>query len=116
MDFHSNADAGDDRAPRRRRSGGRRQRPEDRIENDPNVREWGLFPEVRHPKMGKVRVDGMPMKAVPNARPHRIRRSTLGQHNAQVFGDVLGMDESTVADPDGERGNLTCLTQYRRFP
>ena len=24
------------------------QRPEDRIENDPNVREWGLFPTVEH--------------------------------------------------------------------
>ena len=74
------------------------QRPEDRIENDPNTSAWGLFPEVRHPKMGKVRVDGMPVKL--SRTPARIQRGgpTLGQHNAQVFGDVLGMDESTVAD------------------
>ena len=74
------------------------QRPEDRIENDPNTAAWGLFPEVRHPKMGKVRVDGMPVKL--SRTPARIERGgpTLGQHNAQIFGDVLGMDESTIAD------------------
>lgn len=74
------------------------QRPEDRIENDPNVREWGLFSEVEHPKMGRVRVDGMPVKL--SRTPARIERGgpTLGQHNAQVFGDVLGMDESTIAE------------------
>ena len=74
------------------------QRPEDRIENDPNVREWGLFSEVEHPKMGSVRVDGMPVKL--SRTPARIERGgpTLGQHNAQVFGDVLGMDESTIAE------------------
>ena len=74
------------------------QRPEDRIENDPNVREWGLFSEVEHPKMGRVRVDGMPLKL--SRTPARIERGgpTLGQHNAQVFGDVLGMDESTIAE------------------
>jgi len=40
----------------------------------------------------------MPVKL--SRTPARIERGgpTLGQHNAQVFGDVLGMDESTIAE------------------
>ena len=73
------------------------QRPADRIDNDPNTKAWGLFPTVDHPKMGKVRVDGMPIKL--SETPARIERGgpTLGQHNQEVFAGVLGMDETTVA-------------------
>src|SRR5690606_4138053 len=36
-------------------------KPEERIDRDENTRAWGLFPSVRHAKMGEVRVDGLPV-------------------------------------------------------
>ncbi|MGH9301773.1 MAG: CaiB/BaiF CoA transferase family protein, partial [Acidimicrobiales bacterium] len=36
-------------------------RPQERIDDDPNVAVWGLWPEVDHPAMGRVRVDGLPV-------------------------------------------------------
>ena len=79
------------------------QRPEDRIDNDPNTKEWGLFPTVEHPKMGKVRVDGMPIKL--SETPARIERGgpVLGQHNQEVFAGVLGI-EQTMVDALTEEG------------
>ena len=73
------------------------QRPEDRIDNDPNTRAWGLFPTVGHQKMGNVRVDGMPIKL--SETPARIQNGgpVLGQHNTEVFGGVLGMAADTVS-------------------
>lgn len=72
------------------------QHPQDRIEHDPNTEAWGLFPTVKHELMGKVRVDGMPMKH--SKTPARIQHGApvLGQHNRQVFGEVLGMDSDTI--------------------
>ena len=73
------------------------QRPEDRIDHDANTRAWGLFPTVGHQKMGNVRVDGMPIKL--SETPARIQNGgpVLGQHNSEVFGRVLGMNEDTVS-------------------
>ena len=79
------------------------QRPEDRIDNDPNTKEWGLFPTVEHPKMGRVRVDGMPIKL--SETPARIEQGgpMLGQHNQEVFAGVLGI-EQTMVDALTEEG------------
>ena len=70
------------------------QRPEDRIENDPNVREWGLFPTVEHGEIGRIRVDGLPIKL--SETPASIERGapTLGEHNEEVFVGTLGMSQS----------------------
>jgi crotonobetainyl-CoA:carnitine CoA-transferase CaiB-like acyl-CoA transferase len=72
------------------------QHPEDRMERDPNVEAWGLFPTVEHELIGEVRVDGMPMKH--SVTPASIKNGApiLGQHNHQVFGDVLGMDDGAL--------------------
>jgi crotonobetainyl-CoA:carnitine CoA-transferase CaiB-like acyl-CoA transferase len=73
------------------------QRPEERIDHDPNTMAWGLFPEVEHEMIGRVRVDGMPMKL--SETPATIRRGApiLGQHNQEIYGRVLGMDPDTLA-------------------
>ena len=62
----------------------------------PTREEWGLFPTVEHAAMGKVRVDGMPIKL--SETPARIKNGgpMLGQHNQEVFAGVLGIDQSTV--------------------
>ena len=72
------------------------QHPEDRIERDPNTKAWNLFPTVQHEEIGKIRVDGMAVKL--SETPARIEKGgpTLGQHNDEVFGDILGMPPKTV--------------------
>ncbi len=74
------------------------QKPQERIEYDANTNAWGLFPTVEHAKMGSVRVDGMPIKLSRTPAKIETGAPTLGQHNAQVFGGVLGMDAGAIRD------------------
>ena len=67
------------------------QKPESRIEHDKNTEDWELFPTVDHGEIGKIRVDGMPIKL--SQTPAKIMKGAplLGQDNSYVYGDLLGM-------------------------
>lgn len=69
----------------------------DRIDNDPGTTEWGLWPEVEHPMIGRVRVDGIPIHL--SATDWTIERGAplLGQHNDVVFGGLLGRSDEELA-------------------
>lgn len=74
------------------------QKPQERIEHDANTAAWGLWPQVTHREMGTVPVDGEPVHlsetdwSITNAAP------CLGQHNEQVFTEVLGLTLSEIDD------------------
>jgi len=72
------------------------QRPQERIDRDPAVAAWELFPEATHSKMGKVRVDGLPVHF--SETDWQIERGApcLGEHNEQVFGELLGLSTSEI--------------------
>ena len=72
------------------------QHPEDRIEHDPNTKAWGLFPTVEHKEIGNVRVDGMAVRLSETPAAIETGAPTLGQHNDEVFGEVLGMPTDTM--------------------
>ena len=72
------------------------QHPEDRIEHDPNTKAWGLFPTVEHEEIGRVRVDGMAVRLSETPATIETGAPTLGQHNREVYGDILGMSSETV--------------------
>ena len=72
------------------------QHPEDRIEHDPNTEAWGLFPTVEHAEMGRVRVDGMAVRLSETPATIEKGAPTLGQHNDEVFGEILGMSPKTM--------------------
>ena len=78
------------------------QRPQERIDRDPNTEAWGLWPEVRHREMGDVRVDGLPVRF--SETDWRIERGgpCLGEHNAEVFGGLLGLDADEIAALEAE--------------
>jgi benzylsuccinate CoA-transferase BbsF subunit len=67
------------------------QTPRERIDEDPETSEWGLWPTVEHSLIGRVRVDGLPVHlsetdwTIVNGGP------CLGEHNEVVFGDLLGL-------------------------
>jgi crotonobetainyl-CoA:carnitine CoA-transferase CaiB-like acyl-CoA transferase len=74
------------------------QRPEERVDKDPNTEAWGLWPTVTHTLMGEVRVDGLPVHL--SETDWRLERGAgcLGEHNEQVYGEILGMPASEIAD------------------
>jgi crotonobetainyl-CoA:carnitine CoA-transferase CaiB-like acyl-CoA transferase len=73
-------------------------RPQERIDDCPNTRAFGLWPTVQHTKMGAVRVDGLPVHF--SRTDWEIRRGApcLGEHNEEVLGELLGLSREAVAE------------------
>ncbi|WP_207544262.1 CaiB/BaiF CoA transferase family protein [Mycobacterium alsense] len=67
--------------------------PRERIDEDPDLAEWGLFSTVTHPEIGTVRVEGLPLRL--SASPWSISRAApcLGEHNREVLGGLLGRSD-----------------------
>lgn len=63
---------------------------------DPHIKERGAFTQVEHPVLGKDWVISPPWKL--SATPATIRRQAplLGEHDQQVFGDLLGMPRDEI--------------------
>jgi crotonobetainyl-CoA:carnitine CoA-transferase CaiB-like acyl-CoA transferase len=74
------------------------QRPGERIDGDLGTSEWNLWPTVTHTKMGRVRVDGIPLHF--SATDWSIERAApcLGEHNQEVFGGLLGHSDQELRD------------------
>ncbi|HEY3669629.1 MAG TPA: CoA transferase [Acidimicrobiia bacterium] len=66
--------------------------PRERIDEDPDLDAWGLFPSVDHPLMGEVRVEGVPLHfsetdwSIDKAAP------LLGEDNDRIFRELLDLD------------------------
>jgi len=71
--------------------------PEERIEQDPATAAWGLWPEVEHAAMGRVRVDGLPVHLSESDWGLERGAPTLGADNDYVFGELLGCSPSELA-------------------
>ena len=68
------------------------------IFNDPQYQERGLLEFVDHPSCGPYFMPGAAWKmseTPPGVRWHAPR---LGEHNEQVFGELLGMDADAIAE------------------
>lgn len=72
------------------------QQAEDSQERDPQLAARGFYPEAAHPLLGRHRFEGVPF-AMSRSR-WRVERGAplLGEHNAAVLGDLLGLDEDGV--------------------
>lgn len=70
--------------------------PRERIDEDPDLAEWGLFPTVTHPEIGTVRVEGLPLRM--SASSWEIARAApcLGEHNRDVLGGLLGRTDQEL--------------------
>jgi crotonobetainyl-CoA:carnitine CoA-transferase CaiB-like acyl-CoA transferase len=71
-------------------------RPEERVDRDPNTSAWGLWPEVEHFAMGRVRVDGLPVHLSRTDWSIARGAPCLGEHNARVYGELLGLEASEI--------------------
>ncbi len=73
------------------------QKPEERIELDPGTTEFGLWPEVEHAKMGRVRVDGLPAHFSKTDWKIEQGGPCVGQHTDEVLSSLLGYDADEIA-------------------
>jgi crotonobetainyl-CoA:carnitine CoA-transferase CaiB-like acyl-CoA transferase len=71
-------------------------RPRQRIEEDPATTEWGLWPAVDHPNLGRVRVDGLGFHLSATDWATHDAAPCLGQHNRTVFGELLGLTDTEI--------------------
>ncbi len=72
------------------------------IFNDPHYQERGLLEFVDHPSCGPYFMPGAAWKmseTPPGVRWHAPR---LGEHNEQVFGELLGMDADAIDELEAE--------------
>jgi len=62
--------------------------------NDPQVRHRNMVVEAEHPLAGRYRMPGNPIKMGQEEvfRP----APTLGQHNHEVLGDLLGLTQEEI--------------------
>jgi len=72
-------------------------RPQERIDGDPTTAAWGLWPTVRHAKMGDVRVDGLPVHFSRTDWEMRRGGPCVGEHTELVLGRLLGLSADDVA-------------------
>lgn len=70
---------------------------------DPHVRARDIIQEVRHPVMGKKMVVNPAWKM--SETPVKINSASplLGEHNRQVFGDLLGMSDEEIKKLEDEQ-------------
>ncbi|MBJ21512.1 MAG: carnitine dehydratase [Deltaproteobacteria bacterium] len=73
------------------------QKPQERIDDDPGTSEFGLWPQVEHQKMGRVRVDGLPVHFSKTDWKIEEGGPCVGEHTDEVLSDLLGYDAEEIA-------------------
>jgi benzylsuccinate CoA-transferase BbsF subunit len=72
------------------------QTPQERIDHDSATSEWGLWPEVEHSAIGRVRVDGLPVHLSATDWSMQRGGPCLGEHTDQVLSEVLGLTGAEI--------------------
>jgi benzylsuccinate CoA-transferase BbsF subunit len=70
---------------------------------DPHLKERGVFVQVDHPHLGKDWVLSPPFQLSETPASIRRHAPSLGEHNQQVFGDLLGMSAGEIEKLAEER-------------
>ncbi|OBJ55293.1 CaiB/BaiF CoA-transferase family protein [Mycobacterium sp. 1423905.2] len=63
----------------------------------PQLAARGFFESLNHPVVGRHHVPAIPFKYHSVDRWYRSPAPTLGQHNASILGDLLGLDAASIA-------------------
>ncbi len=72
--------------------------PSAELLHDPQLQARGFFEELDHPYVGKTLWPGMPIVlGIPGHHWLRGVAPTLGQHNGEILGELLGLDAAELA-------------------
>ncbi len=75
----------------------------DKIVKDPHIAEAReMFVKTHHPVAGDLTVTGSHIKLSGTPASLRTPAPLLGQHNANILGELLGLDEEKVKELEGE--------------
>lgn len=74
------------------------QKPQERIDQDPSTEAWGLWPEVSHSKMGRVRVDGLPVHFSKTDWKMDRGGPCVGEHTDEVLRELLGLEAEEIQE------------------
>jgi crotonobetainyl-CoA:carnitine CoA-transferase CaiB-like acyl-CoA transferase len=69
----------------------------DLTETDPQIRSHGTFFELDHPVIGPALFEGLPFVSTRMKPDHWRSAPLLGEDNAYVYGNLLGLDEDEQA-------------------
>ena len=76
------------------------QSAQDRLETDQQLAHRGMFPRLEHPLLGEHRFEATPIRMSGTDPALLPRWPLLGQDNAYVLKDLLGMDDAEVDELD----------------
>src|SRR5260370_14356515 len=65
--------------------------------NDPHLRERQMIVDIEHPARGKISIPGCPVN-LQDSPGTLLSAPLLGQHNAEVYGQMLGLGERDLAE------------------
>ena len=69
----------------------------ERLFRDEHLNERGFFTEVDHPEVGKLRYPSAPFRFSETESSTRVSAPLLGQHNDEIFGECLGLEQDMMA-------------------
>jgi crotonobetainyl-CoA:carnitine CoA-transferase CaiB-like acyl-CoA transferase len=75
----------------------------------PHLQERGYIVDLEHPVLGRFRDLGAPFKLPESPGGPRVAAPLLGQHNQEVFGDLLGKSAEDRAQPRAEANTAEAL-------
>ena len=71
----------------------------DRLVVDPQIAgARGMFPEINQPGIGKLQITAIPQHLTRTSTQPRKAAPLLGEDNAKVYGEMLGLDEAKLAE------------------
>ena len=70
----------------------------DKLERDPQLKARGLYFQLDHPYCGPSLFEGVPIRFSRTQKQHWRSAPLVGEDNAYVYGDILGLSEDELAD------------------
>lgn len=74
----------------------------DELRDDPHLRKRGMFVTVKHPIRGDFTMPGWPVRLSASDVPI-VTSPLLGQHNEEVFNEMLGYTPEQIAKLKSEK-------------